>query len=823
MLARRVALKCVLLACVGAHAMLACGCSTESDPQAAAYAADANPTDDQPAATQPPEPATPRNTDDGTVKNEAGDTPATAAAPPADDTVSGEEKPASGDTAVAQPQDPSGKPAAAPEADNPFPRRIPAPDFPKDAIWLNTGGPLRKQDLKGKFVLFDFWTYCCINCMHILPELKKLERAHPNDLVVIGVHSAKFDNEKDTRSIEEAILRYEIEHPVVNDADHAIWDSFNVRAWPSLVVMDPEGFVVAQDSGEFQFEQLDAFFNAAIPFYRRQGLLDETPIRFDRLAERQQDTALRFPGKILADEAGGRLFISDSNHNRIVITDLDGKRLDVIGSGAIGKDDGNFETAAFDHPQGVALQGPNLYVADTENHLLRKVDLPNRRVTTIAGLGIQSRNSWPGSENVRSVEDLPRRWVGKPKETALNSPWALWVHETSLFIAMAGPHQIWKMPLDESEIGPYAGNGREDIVDGLLIPTEPYGLETQPEGQALPLPVSSFAQPSGLASDGQWLFVADSEGSSIRAVPLDPTAEVKTLLGTSQLPRFMRLFKFGDRDGIGLLKETPPDADAQPAPDGQAAPADPALTGPLLQHALDVAYHEGRLFIADTYNNKVKVLDVATSEVKTLAGTGQPGRADNPAQFDEPAGLAYARGTLYVADTNNHAIRTIDLASGQVGTLTISGLSPPKPPAASQTKPDFAGAAMVTSKELVLKAVNGRIDLNVELQLPQGWKINPLAPMAYYLDPDQDRGPIDRDALGKKSIEQPSATFLASVPVTGEGADQIRLALNFYYCQDGGEGLCRAGSVVFTIPLQIDPQAESSQATLRHSVEKAGF
>jgi DNA-binding beta-propeller fold protein YncE len=213
-------------------------------------------------------------------------------------------------------------------------------------------------------------------------------------------------------------------------------------------------------------------------------------------------------------------------------------------------------------------------------------------------------------------------------------------HGDSLFIAMAGFHQIWKMRLDGSAIGPYAGNGREDIVDGPLLPRQAYEVG-----------FASFAQPSGLCADGAWLYVADSEGSSIRAVPVGPRKEVRTLVGTAQLPS-ARLFTFGDVDG----------------PASQVR----------LQHPLGVAFYDGRLYVADTYNNKIKAIDPATGATRTLAGTGKPGKSDDPAAFDEPAGLSAAAGRLYVADTDNHMIRVIDLKTGKVATLHITGLEPPR-------------------------------------------------------------------------------------------------------------------------------------------------
>ncbi len=671
--------------------------------------------------------------------------------------------------------------------EHPFERHIEAPPLDGGVAWINTAGPLSVRDLKGKFVLLDFWTYCCINCMHILPELKKLEQAYPNEIVVIGVHSAKFDGEKDSDNIREAVLRYEIEHPVVNDANQVIWDNFGVQSWPSLRIIDPEGNLVAGHSGEIDFETLDGFFKMALPYYRKKGLLDETPVRFDLEAYQAGDTPLRFPGKVLADEAGDRLFIADSNHNRLVVTKLDGTLLDVIGNGQIGATDGDYASASFNKPQGMALLDQTLYVADTENHLIRKIDLASKQVATIAGMGHQGRNPWPGLDRTQLGEQgevtLPDRFVDEPLKTAINSPWDVLIHGDDLYIAMAGPHQIWKMTLDEKEIGPYAGNGREDIVDGPVLPKQPYE-----EG------FSSFAQPSGLTADDDWLYVADSEGSSIRAVPFDAAAEVKTVVGTAHLRRG-RLFAFGDVDGVG--------EDIR------------------LQHALGVVLHEGKLYVADTYNNKVKIVDPTERSSRTLVGTGEAGPADEPAQFDEPAGISYAAGKLYVADTNNHAIRVIDLESGnRVSTLTIDGLAAPElPEPVIRTTDDRATQVAVEPQGI--KSADGLIKLHVTLQLPEGYKINPLAPMAWTATADGESGLIDRSALDQPvKLESPATEFDVALPVTAEsGDDTIRLALTYYYCQDGAEGLCKVGSVVWTVPLKATADASESTVPLRLQVE----
>ncbi|MBI1901161.1 MAG: redoxin domain-containing protein [Planctomycetia bacterium] len=653
--------------------------------------------------------------------------------------------------------------------------------------WLNTSGPLEVQDLKGKFVILDFWTYCCINCMHILPELKKLEQAYPNEIVVIGVHSAKFTTEKDTANIREAILRHGIEHPVVNDANQAIWDKFELEGWPGLRVIDPQGRLVAGHGGEITFEDLDRFLKMTLPYYKKRGLLDETPLRFALEEHKVLATPLRFPGKVLADGPSDRLFISDSSNNRIVVATLDGTLLAVIGDGQVGSKDGDFASARFHHPQGMALRGEVLYVADTENHLLRKVDLARQQVTTIAGTGKQQRQprEWPGVEADEAglLVKLPDRFYGPPRKTALNSPWDLLIHGNDLFIAMAGPHQIWRMPLDESEIGVYAGNGREDIVDGPTAPDRPYARGA-----------SSFAQPSGLAADGESIYVADSEGSSIRAVPLDPAKDVRTLVGTAHL-QFGRLFTFGDVDG------TTPEA--------------------RLQHCLGVAVGGGLVYVADTYNNKIKVLDLKDESIKTLVGSGKAGLKDQPPQFDEPAGLSIAAGKIYVADTSNHAIRVIDLAAGnKVTTLEIKGLKPPAPPKI-ETAPDLSRAKVVELAKAEVKPADGKVRFAVELKLPLGWKINGEAPMSYLVLASGDAGVIDRGQIGKAArLKQPAAKFEVAVPVTAAaGEDAVQVVVNYYYCQENGKGLCKAGAVVFNVPLAVSAEAKDEAVALEYAVE----
>ncbi|HKG13420.1 MAG TPA: thioredoxin-like domain-containing protein, partial [Pyrinomonadaceae bacterium] len=270
--------------------------------------------------------------------------------------------------------------------------RVRAPELEGGRGWLNTGAPLSLAALRGKVVLLDFWTYGCVNCMHVIPDLKRLEEKYQKQLVVIGVHSAKFENEKETENIRRIVLRYQIEHPVVNDADFRIWNSYAVHAWPTLVLIDPAGYVVGKASGEGHYAALDEAIGGLVGDARKRGTLNEQPLKLALERAKVGDLPLAFPGKILADAAGERLFIADTNHNRVVVTRLDGTLLYTIGSGARGSADGGFDKASFHHPQGLALEGDSLYVADTENHLIRRVDLKARNVETVAGTGGQSRD-----------------------------------------------------------------------------------------------------------------------------------------------------------------------------------------------------------------------------------------------------------------------------------------------------------------------------------------------------------------------------------------------------------------------------------------------
>jgi len=620
--------------------------------------------------------------------------------------------------------------------------RIRAPEITGGRGWLNTDKPLSIAALKGKFILLDFWTYGCINCIHIIPDLKKLEAKYANELVVIGVHSAKFQNEKETENIRHIILRYEIEHPVYNDADFRVWQSYGVRAWPTQVLIDPTGYVVGAVSGEGNYQVIDEAIAKLAGEFKKRGELNEEPLKLVLERAKVGDLPLAFPGKLLADAQNDRLYISDSNHNRLVVTRLDGSLIGTIGTGDPGSADGSFDKATFHRPQGLALSGDLLYVADTENHLIRLVDLKKRLVETIAGTGQQSHERSP---------------QGPARSAALSSPWDLQLIGQTLYIAMAGPHQIWQLDLEKNEVSTFAGSGREERSDGPLLK-------------------AGFAQPSGITTDGKKLYVADSEANIIRA--LDPSkGEVQTLVGGD-------LFEFGDVDATG--------------------------NDVRLQHPLGLLWLHNKLLIADTYNHKIKELDPQARSVTTRFGTGKPGQTDGKSpSFYEPGGISAANGKLYVADTNNHAIRVIDLKTKETSTLRINGLMPPAKSMERSTTDVGPNSQDITLPVQRLRTgSNGFLTINVDL--PDGYHLNPAAPQRYKVSVDKESSIKIDSSLAAQVSKELTLPLRIPISVLQSGDASIRAQVTLYYCREDNTGTCRIKTLVWQAPIEISDAADAA-------------
>jgi len=492
--------------------------------------------------------------------------------------------------------------------DEVFTRITKAQNFPDDYDWINVDEPLSLEKLKGQIIVLDFWTYCCINCMHMLPALAALEKKYEGKPVIfIGVHSAKFFNEQDKKNIESAVARYEISHPVVVDRNMSIWRKYDVNGWPTIIIIDPNGTIVYKQSGEGQKESIEDTVDVLLEKHSKTGTLAREPFNIEH-KKSQNKTTLSFPGKISISK--GKIVLSDSNHNRIIVTDLSGKIEHVIGSGKIGFSDGSFETATFFRPQGVVWKDDSIIVADTENHAIRKIDLVNKKVITLVGTGRQGP------------------WIsqgGKGKEISITSPWDVAQKDNLIFIAMAGNHQIWTYDMESGIAKPFAGNGYENIIDG--------------EKQQ-----AQLAQPSGLSISGTKLYFADSEVSAIREIDLE-TNQVKTIVGHG-------LFVFGHKDGH----------------------VDEALfQHPLGVYAsMNKIYvadtYNSAIREIDLETNQVKTI-VGKTEMNGICKVDDP--ACDSLGLYEPSDIELFQDKMYITDTNNHLIRIYDMNSNILQTLEI--------------------------------------------------------------------------------------------------------------------------------------------------------
>lgn len=463
--------------------------------------------------------------------------------------------------------------------------RVRAPQL-SGAGWINTGGrELRLSDLRGRIVLLDFWTFCCVNCLHVIDELRPMEQRYADVLTVIGVHSPKFEHERDHTAVVAAVERYGVQHPVLDDPDLWTWQQYAARAWPTLVVVDPEGYVAATMTGEGHAVGLARLIDELVEEHTARGTL--RPGGDGPGTPAEAGTTLRFPGRVLA-LPGGTLLVSDTAHHRLVELDGDGSTvLRALGSGVRGKADGDAAHAEFSEPQGMALLPPGIadrveydvVVADTVNHLLRGVRTADGAVRTVAGTG--------------------RPWRPRTGEHNLSSPWDVAWWQDRVVVAMAGIHQLWSFEPITGRLAVLAGTGTEGNKDG-------------------PLREAFLAQPSGLAADGDRLWVADAETSALRYVE---AGRLYTAVGGG-------LFDFGYRDG----------------------PADQAL----LQHPLAVAVLPDRaIAVCDTYNGAVRRYDPVADEVSTLADG-----------LAEPTDVLVADGRLLVVESAAHRLSWPGVSGG---------------------------------------------------------------------------------------------------------------------------------------------------------------
>jgi thiol-disulfide isomerase/thioredoxin len=464
--------------------------------------------------------------------------------------------------------------------------------------WINTKEPLTADKLKGNVILLDFFTYCCINCLHAKSEIRYLEEKFRDEpFIVIGVHCAKFANEKDRDNIFKAVQRLEISHPVVIDNDFLLWKQYGVRVWPTFLLIGSDGEIVGMASGEGNLEVIEQSVEKAIAQGRENGTLAAEKAVFEMIG--YDDSFLKYPSKIFINKEKKLMYISDTGNNRILEVEINtfnkGRLKRIVGSGIRGYGDGSFGEAMLNKPNGIFLDGDaKLYICDSENHSIRLADLEKNTVKTIVGDGTKAR------------------W-GDARGETLNSPWDIYKNGETIFIAMAGSHQIWRMDASTYKLRPFIGNGRENLIDGNSRK-------------------SQLAQPSGLASDGRDLFFADAESSAIRKVNMN-SGLVKTIAGKG-------LFIYGYRDG--------------------------KVEDALFQHPKGVYFENGIIYVADTFNNAIRIINMSKKTVQTLISSKDPrlctvDENSSAGQINEPNDVVRFGGYLYITDTNNNLVRVLDI------------------------------------------------------------------------------------------------------------------------------------------------------------------
>ena len=480
-----------------------------------------------------------------------------------------------------------------------------------------------ENDIKGRIVILDFWTYCCINCLHVIPLLKELEEEY-KQLLVIGVHSAKFPNEKLKKNVDYAVRKHLLKHPIVCDNELDLWTSLEINCWPTLMVLNPFGEIIAEFQGELQANLVNKFLKYCFEYYENE--LTVNRLEFLNIKTQQEsDTTndeLFFPTRICRNESN-ILFISDSGNNRILAVDsLTLNPLYSIGGPNAGYQDGKYQEAKFNWPQGLAYDSDCqcLYVADTENNLIRIVDVEKKNVSTLCGIYNDGKNNIGNYDYIGGKAALEQR---------ISSPWDICLYKRDdnrkfLIIACAGTHQIWlytfKDSLNETNVLWWKN---VSVLANSLICIAGNGKERN-RNNSYPLQ-ASFAQPSGLDIKNNILYIADAESSTIRFLSLKDGSVKNLVGGDSSQPD--NLFAFGDVDGAG--------------------------TQVRLQHPMDVkCLNENEILIADAYNNKIKIIDVKSKSCKALF---------NLVKLSEPNGLCIDKSNerIYIADTNNHSIKVL--------------------------------------------------------------------------------------------------------------------------------------------------------------------
>ena len=530
--------------------------------------------------------------------------------------------------------------------------RVRAPQLQGAGGWINTDGPLDLKALGGRVVVLDFWTFACVNCLHVIDELRPLEAKYPDDVVVIGVHSPKFAHEAEHAAVVAAVARLGIAHAVLDDPGLLTWAQYAVKAWPTLVVIDPEGYVVAQAAGEGQVSALDAIIAEVLGLHRARGTVEDgarpgRPVRSTRSTRPVgsvgsapvEPGALYFPAKAIvvpaarSGRAADTVLVADAGRHALTELGLDGQQvLSRIGTGKRGRSDGSSAQAEFAEPSGLTLLpaavagevGYDVLVADTANHLLRGVRLDDGSVRTVTDLATVELHTITG------------------RVPGVMSPWdvAWWPAAGTAVVAAAGVHLLLAFDPRTGAVTILAGTTVEGMRDGDALD-------------------AWLAQPSGLAADGDRMWFTDAETSSLRWLDTGGPGtrdQVHSAIGEG-------LFDFGHVDG----------------PAAQAR----------LQHPLGVAVlADGAIAIADTFNGAVRRFELSTGQVATgQVTTTVDGLA-------EPSGLLLVAGELVAVESAAHRLTPVNMTPVLVDPGPTTATPTIRTPTTGTSTADEPGGAM---------------------------------------------------------------------------------------------------------------------------------
>lgn len=588
-----------------------------------------------------------------------------------------------------------------------------APPFPQDATWRNVSTPWTWEDLQGRVVLLVFWRAADASTIQALRDAVGLA-ARSDAAVAIGVHCPGMPGERRAETLDAALGRYGIETPVVHDEEGAMAEALGVGDLPAVILVDAEGRTVLGATGAGLGDPLREAVDDLVASSRD---LDPSPLP-GRAVDERLDPVIAHPSGLAVDD--GRVAVADAGHDRVVVLDRDRNVRRVIG-GTPGLEDGAFAEARLRCPHGLALDGEVLYVADTGNHAVRAIDLAEERVETVAGDGTMLRG--------------PHR-VGQGPFEKLAWPWDLCLHEERLHVAMAAAHQVWRVDPADGIADAYAGTGDAKVKDGSRQDAK-------------------FAQPTGICTDGQDLFVADALGCAIRRIEVG-RGRVETLVGA-------RIGGWGDVDG----------------------PARRAR----LQHPTGLAWRDGALHVADTYNHKVKRYSPAADEVVTLTGSKTPGWTDGDAgeaRWDMPEAVASFDEGLLVADVAGHVIREVD-DRGRTGTWTLLGVDRLAPPG--------QGGPVATDP---VELVPGTAEIVVDVRLPDGMVLAP----GVRIGKEVEAGDPDVVSPVQMTVDVETASF--GVPVrTKPGRTDLAVDLGLRYCMKGRPQRVFADRIRLQVPVRV--------------------